>query len=288
MQYFNSCRKISYMKSGIDETDYSQKAFEREKKIKNCCLLLSNGCSSSAVFTAQAIPRSTFYRWKEKYQKCGLIGLENQSTCPNRVRQPVLRSEIEEKVLAIRRKFRVWGKAKIVVILEREYGVKVSASTIGRILSKLVKRKLIKPAHYYRGIVKIKRSRVFNKHAKRWKYGMKAHSPGELVQFDHAIVELLDGKYLRHFSAVCPLTKIAVEQVYDQATSANAAQFLTFAVSQFPFPIKSVQVDGGSEFMDEFETECKKRSIDLYVLPPKSPKFNGVVERSHYAAKYEF
>jgi len=56
----------------------------------------------------------------------------------------------------------------------------------------------------------------------------------------------------------------------------------------FPFPIRSIQVYGGSEFMAEFEDRCKNSNIELYVLPPRPPKFNGRVERRNGTARYEF
>jgi len=52
--------------------------------------------------------------------------------------------------------------------------------------------------------------------------------------------------------------------------------------------IKSIQVDGGSEFRGEFENACKREKIPLYVLPPRSPKFNAHVERGNGTVKYEF
>ncbi len=46
-------------------------------------------------------------------------------------------------------------------------------------------------------------------------------------------------------------------------------------------PVSSVQVDGGSEFMQEFETACRDAGIPLHVLPPRRPDINGSVERSN-------
>ena len=40
--------------------------------------------------------------------------------------------------------------------------------------------------------------------------------------------------------------------------------------------------------MKDFEKACKKSNIALFVLPPKSPEFNGKVERGNFTAKYEF
>ena len=58
--------------------------------------------------------------------------------------------------------------------------------------------------------------------------------------------------------------------------------------SDLPFPVKSIQVDGGSEFMKHFEKACKKMNIPLFVLPPYSPQMNGVVERVNGTFRYEF
>ena len=40
--------------------------------------------------------------------------------------------------------------------------------------------------------------------------------------------------------------------------------------------------------MDEFEKAFEKAAIPLFVLPPRSPKINGGVERSNGTFRYEF
>jgi putative transposase len=55
-----------------------------------------------------------------------------------------------------------------------------------------------------------------------------------------------------------------------------------------PYKIKAIQVDGGSEFEAVFEMECQKRGIQLFVLPPRSPKLNGGVERANRTHTEEF
>jgi hypothetical protein len=37
-----------------------------------------------------------------------------------------------------------------------------------------------------------------------------------------------------------------------------------------PYKIRSIQVDGGSEFMMEFEETCRELDIPLVVLPPEN------------------
>ena len=73
-----------------------------------------------------------------------------------------------------------------------------------------------------------------------------------------------------------------------RASAATAAHFLDNLKDRMPFPIKAIQVDGGSEFESVFEQECQQRGIGLSMLPPRSPKLNGGVERAHRTHTEEF
>ncbi|WP_427365685.1 AAA family ATPase [Candidatus Caldatribacterium saccharofermentans] len=64
--------------------------------------------------------------------------------------------------------------------------------------------------------------------------------------------------------------------------------FLEELLRKCPFPVRAIQVDGGSEFYGEFEEACKEYGIKLFVLPPRSPKLNGVVERLNRTFREEF
>jgi hypothetical protein len=50
-----------------------------------------------------------------------------------------------------------------------------------------------KPVEFYYGKIRPTKHRIFNDHAKRWKYGMKAKIPGELIQIAHMTVKLISG-----------------------------------------------------------------------------------------------
>jgi putative transposase len=52
--------------------------------------------------------------------------------------------------------------------------------------------------------------------------------------------------------------------------------------------MKAIQVDGGSECKSVFEAECQARGIKRNVLPPRSTKLNGVVERANRTHTEEF
>lgn len=282
-------KKVSFDKYyGADGPRASKAAQQRLKKLNKFYELKRNGCVEAAVLQVLEVSRASIYRWQKEYKEYGISGLESDSRAPLKVPKHRYSRKLVELVLKLRRENPIWGKAKIHAIISRDYRLKISVSTVGRILQLLVKKGFVKPYWYYFGRIRPKQSRQFNKHAKRWKYGIKPKSPGDLIQIDHAVIEAAPGRYIKQFDATCPITKLSVSQVYHQATSRISAQFLDYIQLQFPFKINSIQVDGGSEFMHEFEQSCQKQKIELFVLPPKSPKFNGNVERRHATIKYEF
>lgn len=278
--------KKVYQIKRIDESEYPEIVYKRLDKIKLFQKLRAQGCDEETALEAINMSRSSFYRWKQRYKVLGLAGLENESKRPSNIRKPCWDRKTEDLVLQMRRKYNCFGKYKIAVMIKKEHRMVVSVSTVGRIITKALSKGTIKSvAYYFR--VKEKKPRLFNDHAQRLRSGNKAEGAGELVEVDHMTVQM-NGIIIKHFKAICPITKIVVEQAYRSATSCVAAEFLKKIIAEFPFVIKSLQVDGGPEFMGEFEKECKALMIPLFVLPPRSPELNGTVERGNSTAKYEF
>ena len=116
---------------------------------------------------------------------------------------------------------------------------------------------------------------------------MKASQPGEMVQIDHMTVTK-NNICMKHFQAWDPITKVIVAETFSNATSTAAASFLHKVIKNMPFQVHSVQVDGGSEFMKYFEEACQKLGVELYVLPPSRPQYNGGVERGNRTFREEF
>jgi putative transposase len=288
MQQKRFYKPLYFVSKGIDTREYSQETYEKYDKLMLYKELKDQNCKEETILKILNISRSTYFKWKKAYNKYGLRGLEPLSKSPINKPKPQYDSKLKSLVLKIRKENPVWGKNKIFKIIQRDYKINTSISTVGRIITLLIKEEKVKHSRFYYGRIKNKKPRIFNKHAKRWKYGIKAKKLGELLQLDHAVIEVEPGKYVKHFDITCPITKLTHSQVYFRATSGVAASFLDYIQKLFPFPIESIQVDGGSEFMDLFESACKEKNIELYVLPPKSPKFNGNVERRHGTIKYEF
>lgn len=269
--------KKNFLNGYADEVQY------RYNKLELWQALQDQGCDEKTIYKALNVSRATLFRWKKYYQEDELLGLESASKKPYSFRKAEEQKRIEEFVLAARRKYPLYGKEKIRIKLEEEYGIVASVSTIGRVIKKLIRENKIQFVNEICGKRIRTQFRKFDDHAQRFRYGMKAKELGEMIQIDH----MTEGIF-KHFAAICPISKLVFAYAYRQATAQTGADFLKKLVLFFPFKITSIQVDGGGEFMAEFEQLCKKLNIALYVLPPRSPKLNGCVERSNGTFHYEF
>ena len=263
-----------------------KEALERHRRIRLHDRLRAEGCSEALALEAAGTPRSTLFRWRRAFRQRGLAGLANRSRRPARARGPRWTRQDEAAVWALRRRFPFMGRAKVRVMLARE-GATLSEATVGRILAKGVRLGRIRPCAFCRGRAKAKRRRRFDGHARRWRPGMKAKAPGELVQVDHMTLNF-PGTRIKEFRALRPFTKMMVARPYARATARNAKRFLAEMLGDLPFPVRSVQVDGGSEFRRDFEEACREADVPLFVLPPKSPRRNGCVEKANDSSRTEF
>lgn len=185
-------------------------------------------------------------------------------------------------MIAARTAHPAWGKAKLTILLRQE-GATLSESTVGRMLSRLKQSGRIREPQIWRRPRQIRRPL-----ATRKPKDMIPTRPGDLVQIDTVHLRPLPGVERRQFSAIDVVSRVAMVGVRSQATARTAAAFLTQLVTSFPVPITAIQVDGGSEFMADFEERCAHYGIPVFVLPPRSPKLNGCVERLNRTSREEF
>jgi transposase InsO family protein len=112
--------------------------------------------------------------------------------------------------------------------------------------------------------------------------------PGDLIQVDTLDVRPLPGLVLQQFTARAGVSRWDVVEADRRATSVTATPFLTTLRQRMPGPIRAIQVDGGREFAAAFEQACQRQGIQLFVLPPQSPKLKGAVERANRTHTDEF
>ena len=281
-----SMRMRSYRSFKVDDAELPAPARERLLAIRRFDELRAAGCVEQAALKEIGVSRRTMFRWKAALAARGQRGLAPKSTRPRRVRRRSYKPSDVKAVMDLRRRHPFMGKAPIQRMLERK-GLHLSVSTVGRILSRAVAAGCVPPASACEGRLRPKRRRKFDGWAQRWKYGAKPRRPGQLVQIDHMTFSR-DGQTIKEFRAICPLSRFMVARVFSRATAFNARRFLDDVLEVLPVPLQSIQVDGGSEFMAEFEDACQKLGIELHVLPPRRPQWNGRVERANRTARIEF
>jgi putative transposase len=277
----NIYKLSSYSLSQEKLEKYRKKYEEPVRKWKK---LKAEGVTDKTVQETLRISRATYYRYKRHLD--GLAkGILPPSKKPKNLRKPQWGESEKQLVLQIRRENPTYGKEKIAIILSRDHGQTMSQSTVARILKFLSLKGLILKSP---SALRTKRKRVFKKHAKSWEFkDYKKMDLGERVQIDHMTVTK-NGITVKHFQAWDRKSKYMDAGVSSNANAKSAKRFLLEFVKAAPFPILSIQVDGGSEFMAEFEEACAELCIPLIVLPPKKPEYNGGVERGNRTFREEF
>lgn len=233
------------------------------------------------------ISPQSFYRWKNRYDPLDLRTLESGSHRPHKVRQPETPVRVIERIQQLRERYPRWGKDKLVVLLNRE-GIEISASTVGRVMNRLKARGLIREPENVRQAKLARRRRRKPRYAVRMPKGYRIEAPGDLVQMDTLKVQLMSNDVRYHFSARDVVSRWDCARAFRRQTSFAAARFLEYLETKYPFKIKAIQIDGGSEFMKDFEKAIQERQIQLYVIPPRSPKLNSYVERANRMYREEF
>jgi len=233
------------------------------------------------------ISAPTFYRWKNRYDPYDLTTLEEESRRPHKVPQSRTPGTAESRVLELRNRYPRWGREKLAVLLERE-GIQLSGSTVGRVMARLRERGLLVEPENVRQAKLARRRRRKPRYAVRKPKGYRVEAPGDLVQVDTLHVRLVANEMRFQFSAWDMAVKFCGFRAYRRQTSTAAADFLHHLKTKFPFRIKAVQIDGGSEFKDQFEEACRKLEITLFVNPPRCPEINGGVERANRTSREEF
>jgi putative transposase len=258
---------------------------EAQRRVKWFDYYEANGHNARKTCRHFDISPDTFYRWKQLYNPKNLKTLEDRSHRPRRVRQHTWTPTAEQKVLELRERYPRWGKAKLAVLLKEE-GIELSVSMVGRILKHLKERGILRePISNYISARKRQRRRPY---AIRKPKEYIAQVPGDIVQVDTLDVRPIPGCIFKQFTARDIISRWDVVKSCRSASSRAAAKFIDTIRERMPFEVKALQIDGGSEFEGIFEEVCKNYDIQLFVLPPRSPKLNGYVERANRTHTEEF
>jgi putative transposase len=280
MRVFDLRRQV-YEVWRLGWTELSQKEVDRLRALR----IWQETRDVGLVCETFGISRATLYRWAKRFDPSDLRSLRDRSRRPRRLRKPLWSTELVIALRDLRAQYPRWGRDKLVILLS-DQGWKTSASTVGRIITYL--RRAGQLAEPPTKAISAKRRPVKRPYAIRKPKAYPVSEPGDLVQVDTLDIRPLPGIMLKQFTARDTVSRWDVIEARGRATARTARQFLDTLDQRMPFPIRALQVDGGSEFFSDFETECQRRSLKLFVLPPRSPKLNGSVERTQRTHTEEF
>ena len=220
------------------------------------------------------VPRSSFYRWKQRYEKAGRVGLYRER--PVAYHHPSgTPPEVVEKILELRAEYQ-FGALRIRYYLERYHGIKISESTVSRVLK----------AHGVNRLPRTAPRRAL--HTKRYAKTV----PGHHVQVDVKFLQLKDraGKTVKRYqyTAIDDATRIRALQIFPEHNQARAIQFMNYVIEKFPFRISTIRTDRGHEFQARFHWHVEDLGMRHVYIKPQTPQLNGKVERSHRTDQTEF
>ena len=201
-----------------------------------------------------SISRPTLDKWLSRYNHRHLKSLESRPKRPCRVRKPEWSTEAVLAVLDKRKQFPRWGKKKLVVLLRRD-GWTLSQSTVGRILRHLLHSGQL---HFHCRQVQAR----YRQNPRPWAvhkpkdYG--AEGPGDILQIDTVDLRPVPGVVLKQLSAIDVVSRWSALEVKSRATARVTKDSIKAMLCRIPFPVKAIQIDGGSEFMAEFDSEGER------------------------------
>lgn len=250
---------------------------------------------AEATRDAFGVSRATVYRWMKmvKDAKGRLEVLAPKSRAPRRRRTKQWHPEILAFIVRYRTEHPGVGQVTVKYALERfcqEKGLPtVSESTIARMIRWLKEQKRIPKRKEVR--LNARTGKLHEKKKKRKKKlrskGFVPKQPGDLVQIDalHYYVENVR-RYI--ISAVDMVSRMAFCYAYERLTSRHAQDFVEKLQQAFPFPIRHIQTDNGSEFEGNLSKFLESQHITHFYNYPHYPKGNALVERFHRTLREQF
>lgn len=178
------------------------------------------------------------------------------------------------------------GKEKVKKDLDifcKKNGLKIiSESTIGRIIKdKRIYHHRQKVSYYGKVKTQLKEKK------ERKPDSFKTKAPGDLVEID-TIVKFAWNIKRYIITAVDVHSRYSFAFCYERPLSINARDFMQKLQIVFPYPIKAIQTDNGSEFHQHFRDYLKEQNVVQYWNYPGRPYRQGHIEKFNRTIQEEF
>lgn len=235
------------------------------------------------------ISRKTFYKWKDRFERAH----QDRSALLDHSRRPYhcpgsVKRGLRRRILKLRLKTHL-GPLRLLQLLQN-HGLKhlPSAPTIAKIIKRagLTRRHKAKPKRYRRRFI--------------------VPRPGDLIQIDIKFVPyLLEGRRLYQYTAIDCCTRLRLVQFSEEMATHISKSFAQYVLTAFPFPVRMAQTDNDAVFthwytagpktpldrpvkLHPFSATCQRLGATHRLIPPRTPRLNGKVERSHQTDEEEF
>lgn len=130
----------------------------------------------------------------------------------------------------------------------------------------------------------------------------RAEYPGQKIQVDVKYVPsycVANGVKYYQYTAIDECTRVVFREIYDEHSTYSSKDFLEKLLEAFPFPIRELQTDNGTEFTSAllvkdpatkslFEQALFDMNIIYHRIRIATPRHNGKVERQHRIDEQRF
>lgn len=225
------------------------------------------------------IPPKTFYKWLNRYDLKGIRGLEPASRKPHHFRQSKVPLGHINAVISWRKNYPMYSKYKIAVLLEREESLKLTPSTIGRIIKKY--------NLFFRSPIPAKKHRNRSSIARKMLHPYyRSKVPGELAEVDMKHISFFGQRRYFFVGIDCVSKRLAIH--VGNTSSSIQASYVLEKMKEFPFPIEMIRNDNGSENLKDFSEKAQSLNIEQYFTRYRRPKDKPFVERVIGTIEREF
>ena len=206
--------------------------------------LFEQGVPKAHIANQLGVTRETVHIWIKGMREFGLLEYLERYTDAKKGerRKRKIDGLLKSRVYRLREANRDCCGQKIKEFLSDEYGVKLSTTTIYKILAEKYKLRSKWKKNQPRGPIP------------------EAFSPREVIQMD-----TVDFGQVFAFTSVDIFTKEVSVKLYESLTAKDGLDFLTFSFNNRFNHVELLQTDGGSEFKAEFRSNVFKYADKLRV-----------------------
>lgn len=234
---------------------------------------IKNGVTAASIRFRRS--RQAIYEWRARYDGKSWHSLVERSHKPHS--HPNQHTEAEKEMI-----LRYWKYNKDDRILLwdklRKQGYTRQYNSMNRVLRKWLTDEDKKTQ-------KIGKSKPYK----------RAEYPGQKIQIDVKFVPsycVRSGKKYYQYTAIDECTRFVFREMYDEHSTYSSCDFLMKVIKMFPFPIREVQTDNGTEWTKAllvkdpedrtmFENALMRMDIIYHRIRIATPRHNGKVERQH-------